>query len=107
MEDLIFPSDVDLDIALNSFPYCNPSKFLKIWNRAHDALRPGGRIVANFAREPLISLPFMMGAWHTDPAVVDALLREKEYDVECFSDGGRMMISTGSLTVIGKKGCVK
>ncbi len=104
MEDTIFPSDVDLVIAMHSLAYCNPAKVLTVWNRAQEALRPGGRIVASFARAPLLPLPTLaVRAWHTEPAVVDALMRGKGYQVELFSDAGRMVLSTGSLIVIGQK----
>ncbi|MES2121459.1 MAG: class I SAM-dependent methyltransferase [Chlamydiota bacterium] len=104
MENCIFPSDVDLVIAMHSLSYCNPAKMLTVWNRAHEALRPGGRIVASFARAPLLPLSSPgVSAWHTEPAIVDALLREKGYKVEFFSDGGRLLLSTGNLMVIAKK----
>jgi SAM-dependent methyltransferase len=51
MEEYDFPNRVDLILANNSLPFCDPTKFQNLWNRMINGLLPGGIIYATFYPE--------------------------------------------------------
>ncbi len=109
IESYAFPRrKVEMVLAIDSLNYCNPSEMLRIWNRAHSALKSGGRIACSLPRAPI--LPFGMivsnmvaPSWYTDPIVFHALVRGKGYQEEYFGYSGRRMFSVAMMLAIGKK----
>ncbi|MES2121460.1 MAG: class I SAM-dependent methyltransferase [Chlamydiota bacterium] len=109
IESYTFPSGkVEIVLALDSLNYCHPAEMLRIWNRAHEALKTGGRILCSLPRAPLF--PFtttfanmVAPSWYTDPIAFHALLRRKGYVEEYFRYSGRGVFSPTMMLAIGKK----
>lgn len=84
MEDYPFSEKCTLIIAQNSLPYCNPSRFLAVWQRMCDSLEKGGMIAGNFfchPKEPpdvedlMVELYYRLslGTWSINDRVAKAL----------------------------------
>lgn len=88
MESYQFPENVNLIIANDAFPFCNPSEFKNLWQRAYKALAVGGKILGTLhlaAGNPLIlAVMKEMGAWHLKSIKeAEAVLRDQEnFDIE-------------------------
>ncbi|MEC7838572.1 MAG: class I SAM-dependent methyltransferase [Chlamydiota bacterium] len=97
IEKFKYPEKVDLIIATDSLPYCDPNKIGQIFLEARNALLPQGVLVCNFF--PYSDNPYadnmlrgMFGAWMTTKNVVDAMMRSVDFPswsvIEGKSPGG-------------------
>ncbi len=81
MGDYKFPENVSIIFAHDSLFYCNPDKFLTLWDRAFNALEDGGYLIGNtFARpsdKKRQEQARADGAWFMDSPTIYALLRKK------------------------------
>lgn len=87
IETYEFPQNIQIIVANDSLPYCDPTKVKYVWDRAYISLAKGGRIIGNFFPDPMNTLVeeiqrTLMGGWFTDKAVVNALLDETGYQKE-------------------------
>lgn len=79
IEDFEYPEQVDLIIATNSLPYCDPTKIAEIFHKAKTALKEGGVFAAEFFppnpqylfADLLLKRNF--GGWITTKNVIDAV----------------------------------
>jgi SAM-dependent methyltransferase len=88
IETYKFPKNVGLIYAQDAFPFCDPAEIRNIWNKAHAALAPGGRIVGTFFPRIFIEMfdQRERGAWFTGREIVQALLDERGYQTEICRD---------------------
>lgn len=87
MESYQFPLDIDLVVAKDSLFYCDPYKIKIVWQRAHAALKRGGKLIGNFHPHPFFSFAEeaakkFQGSWYTEKAVVRALLNLSKYRID-------------------------
>lgn len=53
MEEYQFPEGIQVVLAKDSLPYCEPNKVEGVMRKAYEALVPGGYIIGNFFPKPL------------------------------------------------------
>lgn len=51
METYQFPDNVQLIVAKDSFPYCNPSKIVEVWDKAYQSLQKAVALLGIFSHD--------------------------------------------------------
>lgn len=100
METYQFPEDVRL-IYGNSFPYCDPAQFERVWQRAYLALEKGGRVVGEFFPYPsylTYEIFRLTGAWFIDTQTAKAFLDHQGYRRE-FCENDKYWYQSGAHTI--------
>lgn len=74
IENFEFPEKVDLVIATDALPYCNPKKIQEIFCRMHDALLPNGIAVFNLYLSNHIKVYPLFSTWTTTKSVIESVI---------------------------------
>ena len=110
IETYQLPPNLNLIVTSKVLPYIHPLKIRHLWDKLHNSLAEGGRLVGDFfpaamTRESKLSFVqrAIMNAWFTDIAAVRGLLSYKNFQNELCKHSNFWFSSNRGIEFIARK----